>query len=156
NARSAYNAADARRDPMRIVTGVIVGTAAVAIASMLPRNVMLPLNFLIVFSIVAVLALTTERWLVDLAVRQAYARGIGLRKAVIVGRHGEVQELIAALTEDIHGDHCIAGYVTPSHVIDSQALGSVDDIDAILDRTDPAELILSSSLGPDILRRVAN
>jgi exopolysaccharide biosynthesis polyprenyl glycosylphosphotransferase len=156
NARSAYNANDARRDPMRIVTGVIVATAAVGITSVLPHRVMPPLNFLGVFSVLAVLGLMTERWLVDLAVRQAYARGIGLRKAVIVGRHGEVQELIAALTEDIHGDHCIAGYVTPTHVIDPQALGSVDDIDAILDRTDPVELILSSSLGPDILRRVAN
>lgn len=156
NARSAYSADGARRDPMRIVTGVIIAAVAIGIMSMLPRNAMLPLNFLIVFSSLAVIGLVTERWLVDLAVRQAHARGIGLRKAVIVGRHGEVQELIAALTEDSHGDHCIAGYVTPTHVIDSQALGSVDDIDAILDRTDPAELILSSSLGPEVLRRVAN
>src|SRR5262245_6491107 len=156
NARSAYNADDARRDPMRIVTGVIVAAAAVVITSVLPHHEMLPLNFVLLFSALAVLGLMTERWLVDLAVRQAYARGIGLRKAVIVGRHGEVQELIAALTEDTHGEHCIAGYVTPTHVIDAQALGSVDDIDAILDRTDPVELILSSSLGPDVLRRVAN
>jgi exopolysaccharide biosynthesis polyprenyl glycosylphosphotransferase len=156
NARSAYNADDARRDPMRIVTGVIVATAATGITSVLPRNAMPSPNFLVVFGVLAVLGLMTERWLVDLAVRQAYARGIGLRKAVIVGRHGEVQELMAALTEDSHGEHCVAGYVTPTHVIDPQALGAVDDIDAILDRTDPAELILTSSLGPDVLRGVAN
>ena len=74
NARSAYNANDARRDPMRIVTGVIVATTAVGITSMLPHNAMPPLSFLVVFSVLAVLGLTTERWLVDLAVRQAYAR----------------------------------------------------------------------------------
>src|SRR5262245_33987202 len=103
NARSAYNANDARRDPMRIVTGVIVAIAAVAITSLLPNDVMPPLNFLMVFSGLTVLGLMTERWLVDLAVRQAYARGIGLRKAVIVVRHGAVPELIAELTEDVHG-----------------------------------------------------
>jgi len=156
NARNAYNADDARRDPMRIVTGVMVATGAIGITSVLPSTVMPPLDFLVAFGVLAVVGLMAERWLVELAVRQAYARGIGLRKAVIVGRHGEVQELMAALTEDSHGDHCIAGYVTPTHVIDAQALGSVDDIDAILDRTDPSELILTSSLGPDVLRRVAN
>jgi exopolysaccharide biosynthesis polyprenyl glycosylphosphotransferase len=156
NTRGAYAADDARRDPFRIVAGVLVATAAIAITSALPRSSVPPLNFLVSFGLLALVGLVIERWLVDLAVRQAYARGIGLRKAVIVGRHAEVQELIAALTEDNHGDHCIVGYVTPSHVIDAEALGSVDDIDAILDKTDPAELILSSSLGPDVLRGVAN
>jgi len=156
NARSAYNADDARRDPVRIVTGVIVATVALLIAGLLPDAFRLPVDFLVYFGILAAAGLLVERWLVELAVRQAYARGIGIRKAVIVGRHAEVREVIAALHEDGHGDHCIAGYVTPTHVIDPQALGSVEDIDAILDQTDPAELILSASLGPDVLQRVAN
>jgi exopolysaccharide biosynthesis polyprenyl glycosylphosphotransferase len=156
NARSAYNADDARRDPVRIITGVIVATAALLLTSLLPASFRLPADFLLYFAFISAVGLLAERWLVELAVRQAYARGIGIRKAVIVGRHAEVREVIAALHEDGHGDHCIAGYVTPTHVIDPQALGSVDDIDAILDQTDPAELILTASLGPDVLQRVAN
>src|SRR5262249_18996709 len=58
--------------------------------------------------------------------------------------------------DDPHSDHGIAGYVTPTRVQDPQSLGSIDEIDAILDRTDPVELILSASLGPDVLRRIAN
>jgi exopolysaccharide biosynthesis polyprenyl glycosylphosphotransferase len=41
-------------------------------------------------------------------------------------------------------------------VHDPAALGSTDDLDAILDREEPAELILGASLSPDILRRVAD
>ena len=70
------------------------------ITSALPRSSVPPFNFLVSFGALSLVGLITERWLVDLAVRQAYARGIGLRKAVIVGRHAEVQELIAALTEE--------------------------------------------------------
>ena len=156
NARNAYTAADGRRDPVRIVTGIAVATAALVISNALPLAARMPTTFIAAFAGIAATTLIAERWLVELAVRQAYARGIGLRKALIVGRHAEVQEVVAALAEDRHSEHCVVGYVTPSHVQDAQSLGSVDEIDAILDRADPVELILSASLGPDVLRHVAN
>ncbi|HEY9225093.1 MAG TPA: hypothetical protein VIP11_00515, partial [Gemmatimonadaceae bacterium] len=132
NARNAYNASGARRDPVRIATGVVVAAAALALIGTLPFNSSVPLSFLLSFSVLAITGIVIERWLVELGVREAYARGIGLRKAVIVGRHAEVQEVISALDEDRHGNHCVVGYVTPTSVLDQKALGSVDEIDAIL------------------------
>jgi exopolysaccharide biosynthesis polyprenyl glycosylphosphotransferase len=156
NANSAYKPGDARRDARRLLLGVGLAGVVLAVVAILPPSIELPLAFLPTFLAVALAALIVERWLVDLVVRQAYAHGIGLRKALIVGRHSEVDEIVTGLKNDLNRDHRIIGYVTPSHVYDSKALGSIDDLDSILDREDAAELILAGSLRADVVQRVAD
>jgi len=156
NANGAYRPGDARRDARRLLLGVGLAAAVLAMLAVLPPSVDLPLAFLPCFIPIALGALIAERWLVDLVVRQAYAHGIGLRKALIVGRHGEVEEILNGLQNDLNRDHRIIGYVTPSYVYDAKALGSIDDLDAILDREDAAELIIAGSLRAEVVQRVAD
>jgi len=156
NANGAYRSGDARRDSRRLLLGVGLATVVLAVFAILPPSVIISLAFLVCFVPVALATLIVERWLVDLIVRQAYAHGIGLRKALIVGRRADVEEILTGLQNDRNRDHRIIGYVTPSYVYDSKALGSIDDLDAILDREDAAELIIAGSLRSDVLQRVAD
>jgi len=156
NANGAYRPGDARRDSRRLLFGVGLAALVLAVLSFLPPNVDVAPEFMLSFAPAALAALITERSLVDVVVRQAYAHGIGLRKAVVVGRHGDVEQILTGLENDLNRDHRIIGYVTPSHVVDAKALGSIDDLDAILDREDAAELITVGSLRPDVAQRVAD
>jgi exopolysaccharide biosynthesis polyprenyl glycosylphosphotransferase len=156
NANGAYRPGDARRDGGRLLLGVGLAGLVLAILAILPPSIEMPLAFLACFVPAALAALLVERSLVDVAVRQAYAHGSGLRKALIVGRHGDVDEILTGLHNDLSRDHRIIGYVTPSHVYDSKALGSIDDLDSILDREDAAELIIAGSLRSEVVQRVAD
>lgn len=154
NARGAYRSTHGRREQSRIVTGVAVAALALVITTAFPAFADVSAPFLALYVVFVTLALLSERYLVDLAVRQAYAHGIGLRKAVIVGRQSDVHRVARALEAD--GNHCVVGFVTPNRVHDAKALGSIDEIEAVLDHADPEELIVSGSLDADVLRRVAN
>lgn len=156
NTNGAYRPGDARRDSRRLLLGAGLAAVVLGMVAILPPHVEVPLAFLPEFVAFAFAALVVERWAVDLVVRQAYAHGIGLRKAVLVGRHTEVEEVLSGLRNEARRDHRIVGYVTPSHVRDPNSLGSIDDLDAILDREDAAELIIAGSLNGDHLRRVSD
>jgi exopolysaccharide biosynthesis polyprenyl glycosylphosphotransferase len=156
NARATYRSAHHRQDRWRIVTAVGVATVALALINSLPPHPDLSVAFLVAYALVAAPALVAGRLLFGVAVRQAHKHGIGLVRAVIVGRQADVRDVVAALVDDPHGDHCVLGYVTPLHGSDSNSLGSIDEIESILDHTDPEELILSSSLESNLLRRVAD
>jgi exopolysaccharide biosynthesis polyprenyl glycosylphosphotransferase len=156
NANGAYKPGNARRDARRLSLGVGLAGAVLAVLAILPPGIEMPLAFVLCFMPASVATLIAERSLVDLAVQQAYAHGIGLRKALIVGRHGDVEEILTGLHNDRSRDHRIIGYVSPSHVYDSKALGTIDDLDAILDREEAAELIIAGSLRSDVVQRVAD
>lgn len=156
NANGAYKPGNARRDARRLSLGVGLAGVVIAVLAILPPGIEMPLAFLVCFVPAAVAALIAERSFVDLAVRQAYAHGIGLRKALIVGRHGDVEEILTGLQTDLSRDHRIIGYVSPSHVYDSKSLGSIDDLEAILDREEAAELIIAGSLRSDVVQRIAD
>jgi exopolysaccharide biosynthesis polyprenyl glycosylphosphotransferase len=156
NANGAYSAGEARRDPRRLCFGVLLAVVVLAVVSAMPPGIEFPLAFLPGFFAVTLAALIVERWLVDAVVRQAYAHGIGLRKAIVVGRRSDVDEVITTLQNDAHRDHHIIGYVTPTYVHDANAIGTVDHLDVILDREDPAELIIAGCPSPEVVRRVAD
>ena len=153
--RGAYQAAHGRRDPGRIVTGIALAFIAQVLVAMLPPPYELRLDFVSLFSIFALTALLGERALVDAIVRQAYAHGVGLRRAVVVGRSSDVESVIIALREDDRNDHFIIGHVVPGPGHDPNALGTLVDLEAIVRREEPAELILCSQLSVEAFRRVA-
>ncbi len=156
NANGAYRAGEARRDPRRLCLGVLLAVVVLAVVSAIPPGIEVPIAFVPGFFAAALAMLAIERWVVDAVVRQAYARGIGLRKAIVVGRRSDVDEVITSLQNDSHRDHHIIGYVTPTYVHDAKAIGTVDHLDVILDREDPAELIIAGCPSPEVVRRVAD
>lgn len=156
NANGAYRGGEARRDVRRLALGVALAAIVLAVFMALPPQIDLPLWFLPGFVAACLAALVIERRIVDVIMSQVYAHGIGLRRAIIVGRSVDVAEVLARLQGDENRDHRIVGFVTPSRIHDSTSLGNIDDLDAILSREDPAELIIAGSLHPDVVRRVAD
>jgi exopolysaccharide biosynthesis polyprenyl glycosylphosphotransferase len=154
--RSAYQSAHGRRDPWRIVSGVALAFLAGALVSVFPPLYDIPIEFIALFALLAVVALLAERAIVDEVVRLAYAHGVGLRRAVIVGRASDVDPVIAGLRGDGQKDHLVVGYVVPGSGHDSAALGSLADLEAIIQREEPVELILSTQLSGEAYRRVAD
>jgi exopolysaccharide biosynthesis polyprenyl glycosylphosphotransferase len=154
--RGAYQSAHGRRDPARIISGTALAFLAGALVSVFPPLFDIPLLFIGVFALFATGALLIERAIVDAVVRQAYAHGVGLRRAVIVGRASDVESVVSKLREDGQKDHFVVGYVAPGPVHDSSALGSLVDLEAIIRREEPAELILCTQLPGEAYRRVAD
>ena len=155
-ANGAYRPGDARRNVQRLFRGV--GFAGISLAALIimPPAIAVPLEFLAWFVVAVVGALALGRWLTDVAVRQARSHGLGLRSAIIVGRQTEVADVWGRIQQDEARDHRILGYVTPVGVRDDNALGSVDDLGTILERHDPAEVIIAGALNGDTVRRVGD
>ena len=156
NAKGAYRPGEARRDVKRLAYGVALAGAVLALFTLLPPRLDLPIGFAPAFALLCVAALLCERRLVDVAVRQAQAHGIGLRRAIIVGRRADVADVVSHLRGDANRDHQIVGFVTPARIHDASALGNIDELDAILSREDPSELIIAGSQQTDVVRRVAD
>src|SRR5258708_6418126 len=144
--RGAYQSANGRRDPWRIVSGAALAFLAGVLVSIFPPLYDIPIAFIASFSLLAIGALLVERAVVDAVVRQAYAHGVGLRRAVIVGRSTDVDAVVAGLRNDQQKDHLILGYVVPGPAHDGAALGPLIDLEAVIRREEPAELILSAQL----------
>lgn len=155
--RRSYRPADARRDSHRLATGLLIGLA-LAMLSSAPALVWSARSYFVLFGLTALALLIIERRAVDEIVRLAYRRGIGLRRALIVTRSDELAELLHGLAPEHAGrpaeDQVIAGYVTPGEPADD-ALGTVDDLDQVLETNAISEVLLATELEKDTLTRVA-
>jgi len=159
NVRGSYRAGDARRDVQRLVTGVIIGLVLAFLPTTINTATPLSHLFLGIFGLAAVAALIIERRVVDAIVHAAYLRGIGLRRAVIVCRGDEYRAVITGLTPHQVGrpaeDQVILGFVTPEIGRDTDAIGTLLDLDAVLDRHDLSELIVATDLRAESLHEAA-
>jgi exopolysaccharide biosynthesis polyprenyl glycosylphosphotransferase len=156
NADQLAAAGDARRDAQRLITGAIIG---VALGALLPGPMRLPPQFLAVFGLVSIAALIVERRIVDLIVHEAYVRGYGLRRALIITRGYELEEVMAAIVPyQGNGrpaeDQVIVGYVTPDRY-DDAALGDLNDLEQVLDSKDVSELLIATTLPPEAISEMA-
>lgn len=154
NLRGVYGSMHKRRDTWQILSAVAGAVGALLLLDALPHGSELPAGFSLAFGFIVALGLVAARWMADIAVRQAHAHGVGLRKALILGRRADVQTMVAALKDDRHRDHHVLGFITPNHIVDDGALGTIAEIESVLDRAEPAELIVSGTLGVDALKRV--
>jgi exopolysaccharide biosynthesis polyprenyl glycosylphosphotransferase len=154
--RGAYQAAHYRRDPWRIVTGLALAIVALGLISVSPPPFELPMEYVGAFGLLALSGLLAERALVDAIVRQVYAHGVGLRRAVVVGRASDVEMLMQGLREDQRTDHLIVGHVAVGPTHESTALGTLVDLEAIVRKEEPAELILCTQLSTEAFHRVAD
>lgn len=155
NGRRAYQPADGRRNPVRILSGIGLAFLAGALVSLFPPLDDLPIAFVVTFSLFAAATVLAGRVAVDVVVRELYAHGVGLRRAIIVGRATDAQSVVTALATEAK-DHFVVGHVSPGAVGDADALGVIVDLEAIIRREEPAELIISTPLSPEAYRRVAD
>lgn len=154
--RGAYQAGHARRDPARIIAGVFIGAATLAILSAWPPRLGLSAAYLSVFSGVSALLLLAVRRVIDVMVRKLYSRGIGLRRGIIIGNPREVRDVVEALERDASGDHFVIGAVSPTLSPDGDGvLGDLRDLEGLLLRHEPAELILATALSGKSLQEVS-
>lgn len=161
NVRGSYRAGDGRRDSRRIVTGVLIGVALAAVPATLPREFAVTSEFLLVFSLTVIGALILERGAIDLLVRQAYVRGYGLRRALLLARAQEYKDVLAGLDPTGRNgrpadDQVIVGYVNPDIGHDAASLGALPDLARILEERGVSELIVATSLRHDRLTEVAD
>lgn len=157
NLRGAYRAGDARRDGYRLGTGVLIGAG---LLSVLPPPIGQSLAFTTLFALGAIAALIVERRAVDAVVHQAYARGFGLRRALVVGRRAEVEELLGRIVPHKGSvrpaeDQVIVGYVSPDRQ-DKQALGSLAELAVVLDAEHVSELLVATSLPNEALAELVD
>jgi exopolysaccharide biosynthesis polyprenyl glycosylphosphotransferase len=155
NAVSAYDSGDARRDRRRLLLGSVLAVLIVACVTFFPPHVGLSLSHLLQIAAGCFLALAAGRTLADQLVRQAYVHGIGLRRAVVVGNLAEVGEAIQQLRDERNIDQYIVGHLAPELEPDPAALGVLSDLTRLLDELDVQEVVLATSLTPQMVRWVA-
>ena len=156
NVRGSYKPGDGRRDAERLVTGAMI---ALVLAALLPEPMRPPPQFLALFGLAAIAALIVERRIVDMIVHQAYVRGIGLRRALVVTRGHEFEDLMDGIISHAGNgrpaeDQVIVGYVSPESY-DSVALGQLVDLEQVLDKNDVSELLVATSLPDETLSELA-
>lgn len=158
--RRAYSAGDARRDPQRLVTGVLIGMVLAAIPATLQAAVTLPNQTIALFGLSSIALLIAERGIVDTIVHQAYAHRIGLRRMLIVARDEEVEHVLASVVSHQAGappvdDQEVLGHISPERQHESSALGSLGDLEQILEEFDVSEVLVATSLKPRPLSELA-
>ena len=156
NVRGSYQPGDGRRDAQRLVTGALIG---VALAALLPAPMRLPPQFLAIFGLGSIAALIIERRIVDVIVHEAYARGFGLRRALIVTRTLELDDVLATIVPSRGNgrpaeDQVIVGHVSPDR-FDSAAIGNLSDLEQVLDTQDVSEVLIATSLGGAAVSEIA-
>src|SRR5688572_6831330 len=141
NAVSAYKPGEARRDRKRLLSGTGLALAIVTFLSVFPPNLPFEPAFLVVLAVCGFFLLTMGRMGAELIVRQAYARGIGVRRAVIIGNLDDVSRVIQQLREDRNVDQYVVGHLVPGGESDPTALGRIDDFPAVLSEMRVQEVI---------------
>jgi exopolysaccharide biosynthesis polyprenyl glycosylphosphotransferase len=155
NSRGAYQAGDARRDPRRIASGAVIAFLATVLMSSLSA-VEIEAAVAAKFAVVGALAIIAGRWVVEWTLQQVYVRGVGLRRAIVIGTASDADAITASLRDAGHKDQLIGGFVTPRASFDAAALGTLSDLEAVIARLQPAELIICQELSADAYRHIAD
>jgi exopolysaccharide biosynthesis polyprenyl glycosylphosphotransferase len=155
NALSAYDSGDGRRDLRRLSSGVMLSLLILSCLVVFPPQLQISAVALCVLGGAIFFALLAGREMVDGLVRQVYARGIGLRRAVLIGDLEEVGRAIERLRDERRVDQYIEGHLTPDGKSDPTSLGSVSRLAWILEERDVQEVIVATSLPTPTIRQVA-
>ncbi|HET6232600.1 MAG TPA: sugar transferase [Longimicrobiaceae bacterium] len=155
NALSAYDSGDARRDRKRLASGVLLAVLIVACLAVFPPYVPFPREFVAALAVAAFASLAVGRKVVDLAVRQAYVRGIGLRRAVVIGSLDEVGRAIREMRDDRNIDQYVVGHLTQDDRPDPASLGTLSRLTRVLDEMNIQELVLATALSSETMSELA-
>jgi exopolysaccharide biosynthesis polyprenyl glycosylphosphotransferase len=155
NALSAYDPGDGRRDERRLLSGTGLALLILLCLAIFPPHLPLAPEFLLMLGGTGFTALALGRKLVDQVVRQAYAHGIGLRRAAMIGSLDEVGRAIRQLRDDRNIDQYLVGHLSVEGQPDPTALGAIPDLPRLLDELDLQEIIITTALSPALTRWVA-
>jgi len=161
NVRGSYRPGQARRDSQRLTTGMLIAVSLMAISATLGRENALSTEFTLAFGLAALAGLFIERHVVDAVVHAAYLRGYLLRRALLVAKSNEVRDILNGLVPTGSDgrpaeDQVVVGHVTPDLVHDSSALGTLGDLERVLEERDISELLVTTTLRADKLEQVAD
>lgn len=154
NALSTYAPGDARRDWRRLISGVGLSLLILFCLTVFPPQLPFGQSFLIIFGGAVCIALIGGRATADQIVRQAYLRGIGLRRAVLIGNLDEVGRAIHRLRQHGNVDQYVVGHLAPDDEPDPAALGVASELGALLDQTDVQEILVTTTLPPALMECV--
>jgi exopolysaccharide biosynthesis polyprenyl glycosylphosphotransferase len=155
NAFSAYLPGEARRDRKRLASGA--GLAALLLACLVTFPPAIPFSpqLIVAVGLASFVGLALGRKGVDLLVRQAYMRGFGLRRALVIGALDEVGAALRGVREPQTIDQYVVGHLTTRDRPDPASLGVLSDLERVLDETELQEVLVATTLPPDELRTVA-
>ena len=155
NSMSAYHPGGGRRDHRRLFLGMSMSLLILACLVVFPPQLEIGAQALIAFGVAGFVVLAAGREAVEWLVRQVYVRGIGLRRAVIIGDLEEVGRAIERLRDGRLADQYIEGHLSPDGHVDPTALGDLSQLARVLEERDVQEVIVAASLPTQAVRRVA-
>lgn len=155
HAFAVYQPGDARRDRGRLAAAVLTALLILLVLAALPPALPLDVAYLAALGTGLWGALAAGRKGVDLLVRQAYAHGIGLRRAVVVGNLDEVGSALERLRDSRNIDQFVVGHLARDDADDPTAIGGVSQLAEVLDSFDVQEVVVAGPLPTAVLRAVA-
>jgi lipopolysaccharide/colanic/teichoic acid biosynthesis glycosyltransferase len=153
NAMATYRAGDGRRDEGRLLSASVLAVLLLSLLSVFPPRLGLHVQFLTSLAAAAFAVLALGRMAADRVVRLAYARGIGLRRAVLVGSLYEVGQALRDLRDDRNVDQYVVGHLSVDGS-DPAAMGTVADLPGLLDRENVQEVLVATLLPAHVMRDV--
>jgi exopolysaccharide biosynthesis polyprenyl glycosylphosphotransferase len=153
NAMSAYAAGDPRRDRRRFASASGLAALLLTVLVVFPPHLELRVDFLAAFAVTAFVVLCVGRALADRLVRLAYARGIGLRRAVLVGTLDEVGAALHGIRNPDHIDQYVVGHLAVDGS-DPSALGTLDDLARVIEEHEVEEVLVATALPAGTMRRL--
>ncbi len=151
---AAYSPGEGRRDRRRLFGGVALGLLILGVLTVFPPHLPLHSFFLAGLGFSAFILLVVGRMGADLLVRQAYARGFGLRRALLLGDLDETGRAILQLRNGQGVDQYVVGHLAPDDRGDPTALGSLSQLDGVLDSMDIQEVVVAGALAAEPLQMV--
>jgi exopolysaccharide biosynthesis polyprenyl glycosylphosphotransferase len=155
NALRAYAPGDSRRDGGRLASAAALASLLLGVLVTFPPRIPMALPLVAGIAAAGFLALALGRKGADLLVRQAYARGVGLRRTLIVGSLDEAGSTIRSLRGHNNFDQYVVGHLTPGGCPDPASMGTLGELERILDEVDVAEVLVATTLTGDELHAVA-
>lgn len=139
----------------RVLAGVTIGTLVMIAVIFFARKEFSSRSIIIIGFFTALAFVTLGRILLRASQRAFFRYGVGVRRAIIVGTGQPAQQLADELESHNRG-YVVVGFVGDDDVDGLPPLGSLDDLDEILIRLKPDEIIdadpaLSSKRKADII-----
>lgn len=153
NALATYRPGDGRRDEGRLASASVLAVLLLSLLSVFPPRLGLNVQFLVSLAAGAFVVLALGRMAADRVVRLVYARGIGLRRAVLVGSLYEVGQALRDLRDDRNVDQYVVGHLSVDGS-DPAAMGTVADLPALLDMENVQEVLVATLLPAHLMREV--
>lgn len=133
------------RSLVRVLAAVALASLTLLAISALEHG-RTPWQALGLYAVVLALGLTAVRAAVETMIRVAYRRGLGLRRALLVGTRQDARAVHRLLLDGSRDQH-VVGVVSPGPITERDALGVMRNLPRLLRDHDVEELVIVTRLG---------